>query len=453
MIALITLCCATPVWMLFKKGILRPTLATCAALGTGYSLFLAALIILVQTGAPASSMVQVYQSVIPIVPRVGGRVLEVPVEANRPVMKGDLLLRIDPEPFKIQLAQAEANAESARKRLAQNQDSQAVASARVEAEKTNLAKAQQSWEAARQQVAIAERQQKSRQEILASASADLSRTQGQIKIAEKEVGDMRKLVEKDAAPQDSLEKAIFNLATVRAQFESALAQERRSRLDAESVAELEGARATERQAKLAAESHALLTMAEADLRKVQAEAGILAETLKTAEAAQASARLDLAETSVYAPADGYVANLQLQPGSVVAAMPTASMMSFVCADRVAVVGFFLENSLRHVAPGQSADLALGLHPGATIKARVNSVVWITGEGQLLPSGAIPQVSTLRSGGRFAVKFDLDPEYAAFRLPGGATGSAAIYTDHATAIHVVRKIMMRIQTWMNYLFGS
>ena len=36
------------------------------------------------------------------------------------------------------------------------------------------------------------------------------------------------------------------------------------------------------------------------------------------------------------------------------------------------------------------------------------------------------------------------------LPGGADGTAAIYADSVAATHVIRKIMIRMDAWLNYL---
>src|SRR6187399_1812265 len=49
--------------------------------------------------APTTVDVRVVKYVVPIVSQVRGRVIEVPVENNRPVKKGDVLFRIDPTPY------------------------------------------------------------------------------------------------------------------------------------------------------------------------------------------------------------------------------------------------------------------------------------------------------------------------------------------------------------------
>ena len=59
---------------------------------------LATMMLLLNIFAPTTTDVRVVKYVVPIVSQVKGRVIEVPVENNRPVKKGDVLFRIDPTP-------------------------------------------------------------------------------------------------------------------------------------------------------------------------------------------------------------------------------------------------------------------------------------------------------------------------------------------------------------------
>jgi hypothetical protein len=62
------------------------------------------------------------------------------------------------------------------------------------------------------------------------------------------------------------------------------------------------------------------------------------------------------------------------------------------------------------------------------------------------------VATLvRIDGRFAVKIKLDGESAKLDLPVGSGGSAAIYTDRLRGTHIIRRVMVRKETWLNYIF--
>jgi len=70
---------------------------------------MAVLILLLNIFAPSSTDVRVFKYTVPIVSQVRGRVIEVPVEeGNRLVKKGEVLFKIDPEPFQLAVNQLEA---------------------------------------------------------------------------------------------------------------------------------------------------------------------------------------------------------------------------------------------------------------------------------------------------------------------------------------------------------
>ncbi|MBF3057097.1 biotin/lipoyl-binding protein, partial [Pseudomonas aeruginosa] len=59
--------------------------------------------------APSTDDAYVYADTIDVVPEVNGRIIELPVRDNQLVRQGDLLLRIDPRPYRDALAQARAS--------------------------------------------------------------------------------------------------------------------------------------------------------------------------------------------------------------------------------------------------------------------------------------------------------------------------------------------------------
>src|SRR5207244_1140024 len=92
------------------------------------------------------------------------------------------------------------------------------------------------------------------------------------------------------------------------------------------------------------------------VQKLSARAGADAELADVAQiragidqvdAQLASARWNLNETTVLAPADGTVVNLQLREGSAVAAFPITPAMSFV-EDEQWVLALFRQNELRYI---------------------------------------------------------------------------------------------------------
>ena len=69
-------------------------------------------------GAPQGPVLVVRNSVA-IVPSVAGEVIDVPVEANKPLRAGDVLFRIDPVPYEAQVKAIEAQLKLSATRLAQ----------------------------------------------------------------------------------------------------------------------------------------------------------------------------------------------------------------------------------------------------------------------------------------------------------------------------------------------
>src|ERR1700752_3116746 len=97
------------VWLIFIKFKLLPwttpwkvTVAIIPVVG------LTAMILLLNIGAPSSADVRVIKYVVPIVSQVRGRVIDVPADNNKPMKKGDVLFRIDPTPYEIEIRSLDA---------------------------------------------------------------------------------------------------------------------------------------------------------------------------------------------------------------------------------------------------------------------------------------------------------------------------------------------------------
>ncbi|MGC2047085.1 MAG: biotin/lipoyl-binding protein [Gallionella sp.] len=79
---------------------------------------LTALILFLNIVAPSSHDVRVVNYVVPINTNVRGLVTEVPIEPNRPIKKGDVLFKIDPVPFELEVKAAEASIATLNPKLA-----------------------------------------------------------------------------------------------------------------------------------------------------------------------------------------------------------------------------------------------------------------------------------------------------------------------------------------------
>jgi multidrug resistance efflux pump len=376
------------VWLIFIKLKWLPwNIATQVTVVIIPVVGLTALILALNVVAPSSADVRVYKYTVPIVSQVRGRVIEVPVEeGNRLVHKGEVLFRIDPTPYELEVKTLEAQ-------LVGTQGSQREL---VEQERGASAKIEESQNRARE---IAAR----------------------LELTKRRVQQYRELAATGAGSKFDLERAETD------------ALEQQNQLDAARNAEAQS-RASQRQIqqKLGA--------------TVKGEFSQSAQTRAQLE----QARWNLDQTTTRSPCECYVVNLQLRPGGFVGGVAASQVMTLVEAEGQ-VVALFNQNELHQVAPGDEAEFAVDTLPGRVIKAKVDSIVWAQGAGQLLPSGTIPQSGFAPlPPGRYAVKFNIEERDKTVFLAAGAAGHAAIYTDTAHEIHILRKVIIRVGSYVNYL---
>ncbi|WP_315855437.1 HlyD family secretion protein [Rubinisphaera sp. JC750] len=167
----------------------------------------------------------------------------------------------------------------------------------------------------------------------------------------------------------------------------------------------------------------------------------------------ARAQYDLDHATVRAPSDGVVQQLALQPGTRVAALPMRSAIAFVDQTNTRIAVAIQQNQLRYVKPGQTAEIVLKHYPGRTFRAKVEGVTAVTSGGQVQSSGVVEDLSAKQTRAEpFQVVLTWDDDRVdAANLRGGTVGKAAIYTEHVQVTHVIRRVMMRMQAWINYLF--
>jgi multidrug resistance efflux pump len=348
---------------------------------------MAVLILLLNIFAPSSSDVRVFKYTVPIVSQVRGRVIEVPVEeGNRLVKKGEVLFKLDPEPYQLAVNQLEAQLATAGASQKELEESLKGARGTVD-----------------------------------QAAARMREVDARLELARTRVAQNRELVKTGAGSKFDLEQAEANLK------------------------DLEG------QAQAARASRVQAVAGEMQIRqklggKVNGEFAQVAQIRAQLE----NARWELEQTVTFSPCDCHVINLQLRPGAFVAGMPFNAVMTLVEAEGQ-VVALFNQNELHQIQPGDEAEFTLRTRPGSVVKAKVDSIIWAQGQGQLPQSGTLPMTGVLNAPpGRFAVKFDIDPKDKELLVAAGAAGDAAIYTQRLHAIHIIRKVILRVGAYVNYL---
>jgi RND family efflux transporter MFP subunit len=174
---------------------------------------------------------------------------------------------------------------------------------------------------------------------------------------------------------------------------------------------------------------------------------------REAEVAQLKAQLagakwNLDKTVVRAPADGFVTNVTLRKGARVANLPLSPVMAFIDTSETVIGTEIAQIYARYIEPGQKAEVTFKLFPGRIFNAEVETMLQAVSTGQIKPSGFAVTPSEVQSA-PFVVRLKIDDDLAK-QLPAGATGEAAIFTDHVKAAHVIRRVMLRMTAIMNYI---
>jgi multidrug resistance efflux pump len=418
-------------WLLFKKWKLIPTnsYTVCTAILGGVALLLL-IAILLSVFHPATPDGRLYSTTVPIVPQVKGLVIEVPAKANEPLKKGDVLFRIDPRPYEIEVQRLEATLAGENTRVAQLAEKLAGAEAMVAQARENL------------RVSESENDRQLRESV-DSASAKVDEMQAKFAFAKQQDVRRTELLGKGAISKEEADLGKSELGST----EGVLQQAQSSLRAAEEKLNTGGSRTmASRQDLKRSEAEAAGVRLE-----LASESGGFNPKVRETMAALDAKRWELEQTVVRAPSDGMVTQVMLRSGQMAVPLPLSPVMVFVPSERATFVATYAQTVIPGVKPGLEAELAFKAYPGRIFKAKVRSVMPIISEGQAQASGQLRGATSASAPGRVPVVFDYGDDLAALNLPVGAQATTAIYMEQAHALSIVRKILLRIKSWEHYLF--
>jgi len=317
--------------------------------------------------------------VIQIVPRVSGQLIRVPIRNNQLVKKGDLLFEIDPRTFQDSVNGARADLDNMR-------------------------------------------------DIIKSLAQQVDGMRDAVTQSESAVNAARFEMEALAADAENAKVAFERAATlVKSGFSDQREYDNRNTEYQMAVARLSGARSHVNQAT------ADLERSRADLARAKANLGVLGEAnprLRRAEADLKLAQQNLDFTTVSAPEDGYITNLQLRAGdSAIANQPIVAVIE---ANSFYVEAFFRETFVGDIQIGDRAVVTLMGYPDTPLQGRVESIGWGIAQTngstgfQLLPSIS-PTFEWIRLAQRIPIVVYLDKLPDTVKLRAGTTASVLVMT--------------------------
>jgi len=348
-------------------------------LATGAIVLIAVLVVLLKywdyVANPWTRDGQVRAEVIQITPRISGPIVQLPIRDNQFVKAGDLLFEIDPRTFQAAVDQARAQLDETGDSVQALEKQVESSRAAVEVSRANIAQAQSS----------------------------IAQMEATIEKNDAEYQRQQELLPKKATSQKSLERA-------KANYEVAIQEKRRA--------------------------EAQLLQARANLAEAEAQLGAIGEAnsqVRAALAALEQAELNLEFTQVRAPADGYVTNLNLRLGSQ--AVANQPVLALVDTSSYWVHGYFRENRIGNIRPGDRAVVTLMTYNDTPLEGRVDSIGWGIAQQdgstgfELLPTIS-PTFEWIRLAQRVPVRIHLTDVPEGIDLRVGTTASVLVLTGTA-----------------------
>jgi len=198
------------------------------------------------------------------------------------------------------------------------------------------------------------------------------------------------------------------------------------------TAQLNAARATQESAKLTLDS----------------EIGGVNTSVAQIQAQLDNATWELTQTSVRAPADGYVTIVTMTVGD--RATQSRSVMSFVVEKEITIVGLFSQNGFQTIKVGAAVDIVFDNAPGRIYHAKITSIPKGVGQGQVAVSGTLARTTALGGTTAFPAEISVPDEMSRDSLRLGMSGSATVFAANAGVIGLLASILVWVSSYTAYL---
>ena len=322
----------------------------------------------------------------PLSTKVAGIVRDVKVSDYQQVHKGDLIVELEDDDYKAQVAQATAAVEAGKAAIENNRRQRELQDSKIERALAGI-------DQAKAQITAAEAG-------IAAVQADVVRTQD------------------ERTRQESL---FQTRSTTQQKVEQAVADEQRfAAQSASRKADLEQAKTMLRSNELAAEAE---RRGKAVLESQDMQ---LIADLHAKEAGLTAAKVNLGYTTIEAPSDGTVGERQVRPGQLVS--PGTQVIPFV--DKIKwVVANYRETQLTNMKVGDPVEIRIDAYPGKTFRGKVIEIAPASGSqfALLPPDNATGNYTKVVQ--RIPVKIAFDDQGVATSLQPGLSVIATVRTRH------------------------
>ena len=244
------------------------------------------------------------------------------------------------------------------------------------------------------------------------ATANVSGLTTQVAYNKKRLADIQTLASDEASTQ-------FQAQDKQVQYETVSAQ-------------LGAAKAAQQSARLAMDS----------------EVGGVNTSVAQLQAQLDNANWELSQTTIRAPADGYVTVVALTVGD--RALQARSAMSFIVEKEIALVGMFSQNGFQTIKEGTLVDIVFDNAPGHIYRGKIIAIPRGIGQGQIAVSGTLARTTALGGATVFPAEISIPDGMSRDSLRLGMSGSVTAFSEKAGVIGLLASILVWISSYTAYL---
>lgn len=165
----------------------------------------------------------------------------------------------------------------------------------------------------------------------------------------------------------------------------------------------------------------------------------------------AEAKYNLDQTVIRAPSNGYVTQVLIRPGTYAAALPLRPVMVFIPEQKRQIIAQFRQNSLLRLKAGDEAEVVFNAFPGQVFAGKLTRILPVVPGGTYQAQGTLQSLSVVAGSDGVLAVIELAPNSELDELPDGIFSQVAVYSDHFTHVAVMRKVLLRMTSWMHYLY--
>lgn len=165
----------------------------------------------------------------------------------------------------------------------------------------------------------------------------------------------------------------------------------------------------------------------------------------------AEAKYNLEQTVVRAPSNGYITQVLIRPGTYAASLPLRPVMIFIPQQKRQIIAQFRQNSLLRLVAGDEAEVVFNALPGQVFSGKLTSILPVVPGGAYQAQGTLQSLSNVMGSDSVIAVIELAPNDEIDALPDGIYAQVAVYSDYFPHVSVMRKVLLRMTSWMHYLY--